>query len=409
MKKFLIFVVLIFVVFLNGCSSDKPEKTTIKFTSWGSQSEIAILENILDDFEKQNPDIKVDFVHIPQNYFQKIHLLFASNLAPDVLFINNYYAPKYIKADVLEDLSPYFKQEAEEKIFFEKALNNFIYNDKLYAIPRDVSNLVVYYNKDLFKKYGTAYPQNNWTINEFIETGKKLTIQNKCWGTGVERNILFLIPFLYSNNTGILDKDGNIIIDKAAEPIQTYADLVNKYHIAPSKSETASLTLAQMFIQQKIAMHISGRWLVPKYREEAKFDWDIINFPAGSNGSVTSIDSSGFAVAKKSKHKRESIKLIKFLTSRSSMEKFAKSGLIVPARKNAAYSNSFLAPDKKPASSIVFLHTIETGVSTRVNENYQRLNDILINALEPVFEGKKTAKEVLTRELINNLNNHKSI
>lgn len=409
MKKVSLIIVFICILFLNGCRSEHTKKTTIKFTSWGSQSEIAILKPVITDFEANNPDIKVDFVHIPQNYFQKLHLLFASNLAPDVLFINNYYIPKYIKSELLTDLTPYFKEEIEERVFFEKALNNFSYDNKLYAIPRDVSNMVVYYNKDLFKKYGIAYPSKNWTMKEFIKTGKSLTIPNKCWGTGIERNILFMMPFLYSNNTDILDENGNIVIDKASETIQIYSDLVNKYNIAPTKAETASLTLAQLFIQEKIAMHISGRWLVPKYREEAKFDWDIINIPAGNNGSITNIDASGYAIAKTSKHKEESIKLIKFLTSKSSMEKFAKSGLIIPARKEIAYSESFLEKEQKPRNSIVFLNSINTGKPTRVNENYQKLNDILINVLEPVFEGKMTAKEVLNKNFIDKLNNHKSI
>jgi multiple sugar transport system substrate-binding protein len=53
---------------------------------------------MLNDFETKNPDLKVEFIHVPQNYFQKLHLLFASNLAPDVIFINNLYSPIYIKA-----------------------------------------------------------------------------------------------------------------------------------------------------------------------------------------------------------------------------------------------------------------------------------------------------------------------
>ena len=61
--------------------------------------------------------------------------------------------------------------------------------------------------------------------------------------------------------------------------------------------------MAQMFLQGKIAMHISGRWLVPKYRESAHFDWDITQFPKGTKGSIVPLDASGWAISSKSTKK----------------------------------------------------------------------------------------------------------
>ena len=58
----------------------QDEKTAIQFASWGSKSEIEILKPILAEFGRQNPDINIDFVHIPQNYFQKIHIFHHVNI-----------------------------------------------------------------------------------------------------------------------------------------------------------------------------------------------------------------------------------------------------------------------------------------------------------------------------------------
>ena len=70
------------------CGCEKKEtKTTIEFASWGSKSETDILKPLLSEFETENPDIKIDFMHIPQNYFQKIHLLFAFTLHDKMLFL----------------------------------------------------------------------------------------------------------------------------------------------------------------------------------------------------------------------------------------------------------------------------------------------------------------------------------
>ena len=97
-------------VIFSGCTP-KTTKTAIKFSSWGSESEIAIIKPLLKEFEDQNPDIKVEFLHIPKNYFQKLHLLVASNLTPDVVFINNLNGPLYAENNIFLDLSNYLKKE----------------------------------------------------------------------------------------------------------------------------------------------------------------------------------------------------------------------------------------------------------------------------------------------------------
>ena len=112
MKKLLfIFLVIFVTVFSFGCSEKNNDKIVLKFSSWGSRTEYAILKQVIDLYEQENPKVKIDFIHIPENYFRKLHLLYASKTQPDVVFLNNTYAPLYIKAGLLEDLSSFFNQE----------------------------------------------------------------------------------------------------------------------------------------------------------------------------------------------------------------------------------------------------------------------------------------------------------
>ena len=161
-------VLLVAHVLFSNKLEDK--KVHVSFASWGSESEVKILKPILSDFEKENPAIKVDFMHIPQNYFQKIHLLFASNTSPDVIFINNLYLPIYANAGVLEELSNY---DFDFDKFYKSTIDSMSWDAGIYAIPRDVSNLVIFYNKDLFRKYSVPFPKDNWTYDDFILTAKK--------------------------------------------------------------------------------------------------------------------------------------------------------------------------------------------------------------------------------------------
>lgn len=355
-------------------------KTTIQFSSWGSESEIKILKPVLEDFEKENPDIHVEFLHIPQNYFQKIHLLFASNTAPDVVFINNQYLPIYANAGMLEDLTLYSENLEYDK-FYNKSIETLSWKGKVYAVPRDISTLVIFYNKNLFDKYNVPYPQKNWTFNQFLETTQKLTHHPEVFGISFEDEPLFFLPYLTSS--GAMDFE-NFEDEKLQTGLKFYADLRNKYHTAPRKDESASATMAQMFLQNRLAMHLSGRWLVPKYRQEAKFDWDVVEFPKGEAGSIVPMDASGWAVSKSSKHKKEALKLIKYLSSKESSEKFTSSGLIVPARIDCANSKAFL-DGQRPHNSRVFLSVIETAVPTPVTVNFREILDGLKNKTEYLF------------------------
>lgn len=367
-------VLLIGIFVLCGCSQ-KDNRTTIEFASWGSKSEVDILKPLLSDFEKENPDIKVEFMHIPQNYFQKIHLLFASNTAPDVIFINNLYLPVYANAGVLEPI----KLPGDK--FYPNALEALSFNGQLYAIPRDVSNLVIYYNKDMFNRKNIPYPSRDWTFEEFLNTAQKLTDKNT-FGISFEEDPLFYLPYLMSNGGGILPDE--IKKTESRKSLNFYADLRKKYHVAPKKNESASATMAQMFLQERLGMYISGRWMVPKIREEAGFDWDIVQFPKGTKGSIVQLDASGWAVSKSSKHKKEALRLIEYLSSSKSIEEFTKSGLIVPAREDVANSKIFL-DGQKPENAKIFLEIIPESKPTPVTVNYGEILDNLKIETEPLF------------------------
>ncbi|MCD7780572.1 MAG: sugar ABC transporter substrate-binding protein, partial [Candidatus Gastranaerophilales bacterium] len=382
-------------------AANVPKKHVLKFSSWGALSETETIHSVIKNFEEKNPDIKIDFIHIPQNYFQKIHLLFASGLEPDVIFINNQYIQMYIKAGLLEDLTNYFPDI--DSVFFKEALNCFKYKNKLYAIPRDISNLVIYYNKNIFDEQNITPPSKIHDIYELASLARKLTNKNH-FGINYEEDVLFWLYYLASNGGGVISDDGKEIIitnKNSYEALNLYSDLINKYHAAPSKSQIGSMTTAQMFINGKIAMYLGGRWMVPKFRETADFEWDIIPFPSGETNKVY-IDASGWAVSKKSKNKKAAVEFIKYLSSQNTINEFSKSGLIIPARKDSASGINFL-DNKPPKNARAFTEMLKNAKPTPVNENYGSINDILKEKVQTIFNGGKQPKDVFDEKTIKKL------
>lgn len=403
MKRWILFfIILLFCTFFTfGLSQDKnnQSKTVIRFSSWGSKSETDILKTFISDFENENPDIKIDFIHIPQNYYQKLQLLFASGLEPDVIFINNQYIQMYINAGLLENLSNYFDNLDNE--FYKEALDCFRFNEKIFAIPRDISTLVIYYNKDIFKKLNIKMPEKINNIFELRELSKKVTTKNN-FGINYEENPLFWVYYLASNGGGIISDDLKEIIinnEKSIQALNLYADMINKDHTIPSKADMGSMTSAQMFINGKLAMYLSGRWMTPKFRQVINFDWDVVNFPSPNK---VYIDSSGFAISKNSKHKNEAVKLIKYFSTAKAHSKFSQEGLIIPANINADIQNN----NQRPKNYSIYKTMLNNVKPTPVNENYSTIIDIVKEKTENIFNGNKRAEEVFDEKTIMQLKLH---
>ena len=294
----------------------------------------------------------------------------------------------YANAGVLEELSGY---GFDTDKFYVGSISSMSWKDAIYAIPRDVSNLVIFYNKDLFKKYGVSYPKYGWTYNNLIKSAQKLAKDGN-FGISFEENPLYFLSYLVmygewtnADTLNYFDKDilSKLQIKKA---LNIYADQRYKYHISPLKEELGSMTSGQMFLQGKLGMYFSGRWMVPKLREDAKFDWDVVEFPtlAGKEKSSVLTDASGWAMSKTSKHKKEAVLLIKYLSSQKVVQEFAKSGLIVPARIDAANSKSF-NDGKKPLNYKAFLNAAQNSRPTPVTVNYNEILDDLKIKTEHIF------------------------
>lgn len=401
MKKILVIIFLIIACLIVVFNINKVEKEpAIKFASWGSQSEVKILKELLSDFEKET-QIKVDFMHIPQNYFQKLHLLFASNLAPDVIFINNHYLKMYTDANLLEDLTPYIKDKNE---FYNTAIDCLSDKGKIYAIPRDISNLVIYVNKDLFKKSGIKYKKQFNSLNELKETAQELT-NKEHFGINYEEDSLYWIYYLGANGGGILSDDLKHLKIKDKESIEAlnfYSDLANKYNIAPKKAQIGSMTTAQMFINGQIAMYLGGRWMIPKFRETINFDWDIMQFPSSQENKIF-VDASGWAISKQSKNKDNVLKLVLYLSCEKAINKLSQSGLIIPARKKSAEYYIISDKENKPNHAEIFIKTLENAKPTPINKHYGRINDILKDKLQSVLFGERSTEDALDEKTIKKL------
>jgi multiple sugar transport system substrate-binding protein len=392
---------------LTGCqalpqaSEHSSGETTIRFATWGSAEELRVMSALVQRFESEHPHLHVDVMHIPDNYDQKIHLLAASGLLPDVVTINSWGFPKYACYEFFTDLTPFMAQSTQvnKSQFFDTSLAAFKLGESgVGAIPRDVSNVLMYVNTDLLTAHGEKLPSLHWDKQKFLTLARRLTLdtnqdgQTDVFGTSFYRSPpLFWLPWLWSDGGELMDESGQFVLEHPSS-IQALQELhqfvAGKQPIAPSRQQVGQTTMTQLFLQQKVATLVNGRWIVPLLREQATFKWDVWPMPSGKNGSVTGVDATGYAMSSAidGKQQEAAWQWIEFLSSASVAKMFAESGLIVPARHDVAESSVFVAPSQQPSHAHLFLETLEQGHPTRSHPKWQQIQSVLELGLEPVWD-----------------------
>ncbi|HEY9897687.1 MAG TPA: sugar ABC transporter substrate-binding protein [Pantanalinema sp.] len=389
-----------------GCMP--PDERAIRFATWGSVDEVALLKPLIAEFERTHPETPVELVHVPDGYFQKLPVMVASGQMPDVVFLNNWNLPAYASSDALADLGPLLAKDADlaASDFFAQALDAMRYRGKLHAIPRDLSNLVVYVNTDRLAEAGHSLPKPSWTLDEMRRLARSLTRDTDAdgaldtFGISFDKRPLFWMPYVWSAGGDMFSADlsrSTLASPEAIAALQAYADTQRAPHAAPNETQTGNAPMAQLFAQGKLAMFVSGRWSVPGFRKNLTFGWDVLPFPRGKAGSVVDVDASGWAIARESRHPQAAWELVKFLASRRASETFAGGGLIVPARRDVAESPRFLDAAQAPKGARAFVDAIETGRPMRTPPNWNEVSNELDQQLEPLWAGREAAAPVLKR------------
>src|SRR5687767_2925355 len=102
----------------------------------------------------------------------------AAGTPPDVISLNanvfgDLVASKFITA--LDDLAKSRSAGFSRDAFHPEPLNAMTLDGKLYGVPRFVTTMLLFYNKDLFQRAGIAEPNENWTYDkEFADASQRL-------------------------------------------------------------------------------------------------------------------------------------------------------------------------------------------------------------------------------------------
>ncbi len=257
-----IFFLLVLIFFLRLLFRGKGPVKEVKLSYWGLWEEKEIFTPIIEDYQRKNPGVKIDYQKMtPQDYREKLLARSKNGQGPDIFRFHNTWLPE-IK-DVVAPIPDKIMSNSEfEKTFYKIHQSDLKIKNLYYGLPLYIDGLVLVYNDSLFKQAGIVTPPSTW--DDITDAVVKLTVKD----TGGQLVTAGIALGLASNVDHFSDILGLMIVQNGAtlktigqaeaagalESFRRFAEPPNNFW-----DETMPNSVSA-FIQEKVAMIFVPSW-----------------------------------------------------------------------------------------------------------------------------------------------------
>ncbi len=364
----------------------KGSQVTLTYYFGANAAEAQLRQKLFNQFEAANPDIKIATQLDGTAHLQKLNTEIAGGNPPDLMMSWELDYGAYAKRGVLLDLDQFIKNDSEFQHTvmpqqYKAVLDMFSYGSKLWVLPEQVTDTVLFYNKDHVKQAGlqmpTSWDDPTWTWDRFLEYATKLTQKR---GSRVTRyGYTDMWWYALTASSVIAAANGgdwfsqpvnppagssNLSDPKIAKAIQWYADLTNVHNVAPGNRTLTTTPGFQLFMTGKASMGIVGHWFYPAFAGTSGLNFDLAPVPIGPDGakySRTNIGGTGISISAKTKYPEQCWRFVKFWAGIQGQTAIAKSGLWVPALKNIGSSAAYTKSNAALAHATIFTDVLAKG------------------------------------------------
>lgn len=328
------------------------ETVNISMTWWGDTNRNEVYNKVIDAFEAENPDVKVERPYQTwANYFDILSTQMAGGNAPDVIGMHQRYVAEYTVRGALLDLQPYVDSGAlDVSDIPESVLDSGYVNKKLFMITQGMTSTATSYNTSVLDQLGVAYPDMDWTFDEFkakLEEIKAAADSKgmELWPSGDFSQDLSIFTFWARvNGQHLFTEDGKVGFteDVVTSWFKFWKDLRDQNLIpdAATVVEYASLPLEQsLFATNKVAIATMPASQIGQYQAQVTDDGqiEIVRFPhLEGKTDPEFISGAFFTVNSASKNPEAAARLIDFFINNPEAQKIFKLEQGVPAATAAA-------------------------------------------------------------------------
>jgi len=379
------------------------EVTTIKVMSFFAYDNPEVEAAVVKAFEEKNPDIKVEFESVPMSdIFLKYKTLIAGDVAPDVMAMNFDNAYVFGAMGALEPLDEWIaKGGYDTSTVFKSTLDMFKVEGVQYSLPATFSDVVLFFNKDLFDAANLEYPQRDWTQEDLVAAAKALTADTDSDGKIDQWGYTFpwwpVVLEMYG--ASIWSEDGTTCTLNSPEGVKAIQSIVDARYdgkFSPTADNLAEQGDWDMFIAGKLAMFPTGPWAVQPFNDKITgFTYDIAHMPAGDK-QATHVYANAYAMAAASKNKEAAWKFLAFAAGPEGT-KIRQDGKyeISPVKEIAEKYYLAALAGANPESAIVFMEVQDYAVAQPVHANWQQIHDSIYPELDLALTQAKPVQQAL--------------
>lgn len=332
------------------------KQVEISFANWISVEDGTkeAYNQLIADFEKKHPNIKVKSIGIPFAQFKdQVLVSSAGGNPPDVTMSNQNFTPAFDGAKLAEPLESLLGADMIADIV-DGSKAGVTFNGKVVAMPWAPHPSALFWNKTLFKKAGLDPEKPPQTWDEMINMAKKIAAigkddkGNPVYGIGENGgsdsytgNMLMRIAYSYGGK--FVDDKGIITYDQGTalkDSLNYMKDMISN-KISPKGAMMNNLR--PMFANGALGMLVDGDFGRTNFRtmsgKGVAFDkeWGVTTVPTGKSGkSETVFTEHQLVIAAGSKNKPEAAEFVKYLVSKDAMAIYHKLNGIMSSRKSIA-------------------------------------------------------------------------
>jgi len=391
-------------------------KPSGKITLWGWSYDAMQSTGLVDDFQKEYPDIQLDFVkYSSTDTYQNLQLAISAGTgAPDVVQIENSHLAQFVGIEGLLDITdrvqPYIPLMNAYKWV------DAVKDGRYYAMPWDSGPVVLYYRRDVFKAAGLS--DNPDDVSAMVATWDKYletctTIKDKtgknCFAFSRANNDARIYEIaLWQQGLGYYDKDGNITVDSASNvaTLENLGKFWNPMVVSEEQAWTdpwyAELNSPDNSVASIVEASWMGIFLKTWIAGGTAGQWGVAEMPAFAEGQVRASNDGGstLAISSQSQNPDAAWTFIEFMLGRdnSQLRMFAYTDFL-PSLETTYGDALFYEPDTFFSSEMtrqLYLKVAKEIPTAYVyGPNYQLMNGYVLTAIQEYATGKSSAAEAL--------------
>jgi multiple sugar transport system substrate-binding protein len=388
------FVLIFMSIACLGCNGSDDATRPLRFWQFW---DLAIVEPIIAEFERQNPGIDVDVEQLTwQSGLEKIQAGVASGTQPDLCELGSTWLPRFSYEGVLEDLSAVYTEVGEGYIMWDSGR----WAGGVYGLPWVQGSRALFYNDDLFERAGLDPEEPPQTWDALLKAAMLIDgLGDDIHGFGLnlgERYVLYkkFMAFAWGNGGRIVDDSGAVAFasNENVEALEFYQALA-EYSLREKQE-----ILDHDFKQGKLGMQISGAWNLRNYAVDApnlNYRVALVPRPTTVRGQHASFAGAEMLVVfKGTKRRDDAIKLARFLQSYPQAKKISlEVKSVFPASKEALSDPAFTDDDRVR----VFVEQSLTSQTAPAHPGWIDMEDIINRAIEEVLYGRAEPRAALDK------------